>query len=136
MQLKKQQKNQSSSERRRHTRLDKNVAIKLKDKDVDFVTETKNISCLGAYCQVDAYLPVLTKIRITLLLPKTKASKIARHITCEGTIVRVERIGDPIEQNKYNVAIYFNQISKGDMKFIDSYVKNHLPQSTTSSSSS
>lgn len=135
MQIKKQQKNQSSSERRRHARLDKNVAIKLKDKDVDFVTETKNISCLGAYCQVDAYLPVLTKIRITLLLPKTKTSKSARHITCEGTIVRIEKMGDPIEQNKYNVAIYFNQISKGDMKFIDSYVKNHLLQSTTSTSS-
>ena len=64
-----------SSERRRAARTPKNLAIKLKEREVDFVTETKNISCIGAYCQIDGYLPILTKLRITLLLPKTKGTK-------------------------------------------------------------
>lgn len=115
-----------AEERRRFPRLFKNIAIKLKDKDIDFVTETKNISCLGAYCQIDSYLPILTKIKITLLIPKSKSSKTAKHFTCEGTIVRIERSNDPLELNKYNVAIYFNQISKTDMKLIDRYVKNQI----------
>lgn len=115
-----------NEERRRFPRIFKNIAIKLKDKEVDFVTETKNISCLGAYCQIDNYLPILTKIRITLLIPKSKSSKTAKHLVCEGTIVRIEHSNDPLEPHKYNVAIYFNQISKADIKLIDKYVKNHI----------
>ncbi len=126
MQTKKMNKQNKNEERRRFPRIFKNIAIKLKDQEVDFVTETKNISCLGAYCQINSYLPILTKIRITLLIPKSKSSKIAKHLTCEGTIVRIERSNDPLEPNKHNIAIYFNQISKTDMKLIDEYIKNHI----------
>ena len=128
MRLRNQPKKQDPSDRRRYPRLEKNIAIKLKEKDVDFVTETKNISCIGAYCQVDTYLPILTKLKITLLLPRSKSSKSSRHITCEGTVVRVERAPEPCEPNKYNIAVYFSSISKGDMKLIDGYVKNHSAQ--------
>lgn len=121
--------NKKIEERRRFPRIFKNIAIKLKDKEIDFVTETKNISCLGAYCQIDSYLPVLTKIKITLLIPKSSSSKSTKYFTCEGTIVRIEHSNDLLESNKYNVAIYFSQISKTDMKLIDEYVKNHIPAS-------
>lgn len=126
MQIRKPPKKQDPQDRRRFPRVWKNLAIKLEDKEVDFVTETKNISCIGAYCQTDAYLPILTRLKITLLLPKSKRSKTAKPIACEGTVVRVERSNDPLESNKYDVAIYFNQISKGDMKLIDEYVKNNI----------
>ena len=125
MPIKKLNKKATGAERRRYARAPRSLAIKLEDREADFVTETKNISCIGAYCQIDNYLPILTKLKITLLVPKSKSLKTAKHITCEGTIVRVERSSDPLEQNKYNIAIYFNQISKGDMKLIDSYVKNN-----------
>ena len=128
MQIRKPNKKQDSSERRRYPRIEKNIAIKLKEKDVDFVTETKNISCIGAYCQVDTYLPILTKLKITLLLPRSKSSKTSRHIVCEGTVVRVERAPEPCEPNRYNIAIYFSSIAKSDMKLIDVYVKNHSAQ--------
>jgi hypothetical protein len=121
--------NKAASERRRFARASKNLAIKIEDREVDFVTETMNISCIGAYCQVDTYLPILTKLKITLLLPKDKNSKAPKHITCEGSVVRVEKCADTLEPNKYNIAIYFNQIAKPDMKLIDRYVKTHLNQS-------
>jgi hypothetical protein len=113
-------------ERRRFPRASKNLAIKLEDREVDFVTETKNISCIGAYCQVDTYLPILTKLKITILLPKNKGTKTPKHIVCEGSVVRIEKHADTLEANRYNIAIYFNQISKPDMKLIDQYVKTHL----------
>jgi len=117
------------SERRRYPRVAKSLAIKLKDKEADFVTETKNVSCIGAYCTVNAYVPVLTKLRITLILPKCRDVKASKPISCEGTVVRVEKCPPGTESNQYNIAIYFNQISKGDMKVIDHYVKNHLSSS-------
>ena len=113
----------NNQERRRFPRLASNLAIKLEDREIDFVTETKNVSCIGAYCQIDSYLPILTKLKIALLFPKHKGLKSAKHIACEGTVVRVERSSDPLESNKYNIAIYFNQISRNDMKFIDAFVK-------------
>jgi len=116
----------SRQERRRYPRLAKSLAIKLKDRDADFVTETKNVSCIGAYCTVNAYVPILTKLRITLVLPKTRDSKASKPINCEGTVVRVEKCPPGIESNQYNLAIYFNQITRGDMKIIDRYVKHHL----------
>ena len=117
-------------ERRRYPRVAKSLAIKLKDREADFVTETKNVSCIGAYCTVNAYVPVLTKLRITLVLPKGRDVKASKPINCEGTVVRVEKCPPGIEANRYNIAIYFNQISKGDMKTIDHYVKNHLNAGT------
>lgn len=128
MRIRKLPETQDPADRRRYPRVEKNIAIKIKEKDVDFVTETKNISCIGAYCQVDTYLPILTKLKITLLLPRSKSSKSAKHVTCEGTVVRVERCPQPLEQNKYDIAIYFNQIAKSDMKLIDAYVKTHVDQ--------
>lgn len=119
----------SQHEKRRHARLQKNIAIKFKDANVDFVTETINISCIGAYCQINGYVPILTKLMITLLLPRSSKIKSAKHITCEGTVVRIERVNDTLEPNKYNIAIYFNKIPKNDMKFIDNYVKNNLSSS-------
>ncbi len=115
----------NDQERRRFARSASNLAIKLEDKEIDFVTETKNVSCIGAYCQVESYLPILTKLKITLLFPKQKGLKSAKHIACEGTVVRVERSSDPLESNKYNIAIYFNQISRSDMKFVDAFVKKN-----------
>ena len=119
-------KSSDPSERRRYPRVSKSLAIKLKDREADFVTETKNVSCIGAYCTVNAYVPVLTKLRITLILPKGRDIKASKPINCEGTVVRIEKCPPGIESNRYNLAIYFNQISKGDMKVIDHYVKNHL----------
>lgn len=127
MPIKKQTHRPDEKDRRRHLRVDKNVAIKLKDQDADFVTETKNLSCIGAYAQIDTYIPILTKLKVTLLLPRQRNAKEARHITCEGTVVRVERTGAAEEPNKYNIAIYFNEISKNDMRHIDAYVKNQIP---------
>ena len=115
----------NNQERRRFPRLASNLAIKLEDREIDFVTETKNVSCIGAYCQIDSYLPILTKLKITLLFPKHKGLKSAKHIACEGTVVRVERSSDPLESNKYNIAIYFNHVSRNDMKFIDAFVKKN-----------
>lgn len=122
----------STAERRRYPRASKNLAIKITDREADFVTETQNISCIGAYCQVDSYLPILTKLKISLVLPKTRETGTAQHIVCEGTVVRIEKGHDTLE-NVYHVALYFNKISKGDMKLIDQYVKRHLTPSPAAS---
>ena len=109
------------AEKRRYPRLKKNLPIKIKHEEFDLVTETKNISCAGAYCRVDRYIPMMTKLKIKILLPsKVKNNPLC--INCVGTVVRVEKNDNPLE-SEYNVAIFFNEINKSSMNKINNFVK-------------
>ncbi|MDD5005614.1 MAG: PilZ domain-containing protein [Candidatus Omnitrophica bacterium] len=109
-------------EKRRYPRAERNLPIKIKNEDFDIVTETKNISCTGTYCQVDRYIPPFTKIKATILLP-SKMKNNSSYINCEGVVVRVEKKGNNLEI-QYNIAVYFNEISKINMLKIDRFVKS------------
>jgi len=113
--------NSHATEKRRHPRIRKNVPIKIKNIDFDIVTETKNISCTGAYCQIDRYLAPLTKIKARLLIPSRTKEK--HHIIdCEGIVVRVEKDDHNLE-SQYNIAIYFENIHKADITKIQRFIK-------------
>ncbi len=111
-----------SPERRKYVRLEKNIPVKISSEDFDIVTETKNLSCAGAYCRVSKYIDPMTKLSLQLLVPYKKNNKIATHkVTCQGVIVRVESRN---EDEGYNTAIFFNDIRPKDAKFIDRYVQS------------
>lgn len=116
------QNNKHTSEKRLHPRIKKNLPIKIKNSDFDLVTETKNISCTGAYCQIDRYLAPLTKIKTRLLIPlKTKQ----KHITvdCEGVVVRIEKTNNDLEE-QYSIAIYFENVHKADIAKINRFIQD------------
>lgn len=109
-----------AQERRRSPRLNKNIPIKLCSDHYDVVTETWNLSCIGAYCQVDKYFEPMTKLKIHLLLPLKKGDKIlTRKVSCRGVVVRAE--SQPQNQN-FNIAIFFNDIHKRDSKIISDFI--------------
>jgi len=111
----------SQSERRRSPRIYRNVPLKIVDEHGDIVTETANLSGTGAYCQVNRYIDMMTKLKIDLLLPVTKGgAKESRKITCSGAVVRTEPIPGNTEQ--YNIAVFFTDISKRDAAFLEDFV--------------
>lgn len=116
-------KNKYKVEKRRYPRASKNLPIKIKNDDFDLVAETKNISCIGAYCQVDRYIAPFTKLQTTILLPP-KTKKNTHSIICKGVVVRVEKNHNDLE-TQYNIAIYFNEISKIAMLKINRFLKDH-----------
>lgn len=115
--------NKCKVEKRRYPRIGKNLPIKIKSDDFDLVAETKNISCIGAYCRVDRYIAPFTKLQTTILL-SPKAKNNSRSINCKGVVVRVEKDPNDLE-TQYNIAIYFNEISKLSMLKIDRFLKKH-----------
>lgn len=115
------QHNKHIAEKRRHPRIKKNLPIKIRNIDFDIVTETKNISCAGVFCQIDRYLAPLTKIKTRLLIPLKTREK-HQTIDCEGVVVRVERNQNPLEE-QYNIAIYFENIQKKDAAKISRFIK-------------
>lgn len=116
------------NEKRIHSRVSKNLPIKIKNDDFDIVAETMNISCSGVYCQIDKYIPLLTKIKATILLP-SKIKNNPEYINCKGVIVRIEKENNALE-DQYRIAIYFNEISKANIFKINRFIKTQTAQLT------
>ena len=110
----------SFQERRRDPRLTHQVPVKIIQEDGDIVTETTNISRSGVYCRVNRALAPMSKLKVRLLLQVNHNGKmVAKHVNCTGVVVRTE----PID-NVYNVAIFFNDISKKDSECISNYLNS------------
>ncbi len=114
-----------NQERRSYPRIEKDIPLKIRSGEYDIVTKTKNICSAGAYCSVSRYLEPLTKLKIVLLLPLQKDKKIiTKKVECEGVVVRVE--GPFPGPKHYDIAIFFSDINKSEIKKISEYVDGHL----------
>lgn len=110
-------------ERRDHPRIETVLPLNIKTADFDIATSTKNISCVGAYCEVDKYLAPMTKLDIVLVLnDRNKNTK----VKCQGVVVRSEPQEYNEKQEKYNIAIYFNYITDPEKQKITKFIKNTL----------
>ncbi|HOD12399.1 MAG TPA: PilZ domain-containing protein [Candidatus Omnitrophota bacterium] len=120
----------SSKERRRSPRIENNIPLKISSEDFDIVTESKNLSCSGAYCTVSQYLEPMTKLKVQLLLPLRRNNKLStKKVSCSGVVVRTEPYP---QQNNFNVAIYFNDVQDRDKKVIAEYISTLLEHQTSS----
>mgnify|MGYP000897220549 CR=1 FL=1 len=111
----------TTKERRVHPRINQNLPINVVANGYDFVTSTLNLSCLGAYCRIDKYVPPFTRVRIKMELPMARNEKTP--VECDGVIVRSEDEA----QGGFNVAIYFNKITDAPRKKITQYINQFLP---------
>ena len=115
-------------ERREHPRIDHRLPIKVAANGYDFATTTENISCVGAYCRIEKYVPPFTKVMVRLSLP-VKTGNISKKydVSCKGVLVRAE----DEKSGGFNVAIFFNDITQGQRKIISRYVNQFLPKETS-----
>lgn len=116
------------AERRKYPRLWSSLGLKLGcDEKEELKTESKNISACGVLCQVDRWLPLMTKLKITIMIPPKK-------IVCYGVVVRVEAINNSKDSlsnpNRYNIAIFFNEIKEPDRAYLIRYVRLRLTKRT------
>ncbi|MDD5156417.1 MAG: PilZ domain-containing protein [Candidatus Omnitrophica bacterium] len=115
------------AERRLHPRIDHALPIKIAANGYNFSTSTENVSCVGAYCHLDKYIPPFTRIAVKVVLPVTSAGKKRNiDVECKGVIVR------SIDENKggYNVAVFFNGIQENQRKKIAEYISQFLPKNS------
>ncbi len=115
-----------AEERRQHPRLSHNIPFKIFHEDGDIVTQTGNISRSGAYCRVEKYIAPMTKLKINFLLPIKKNGKVSsKKISCEGAVVRTEKVQGGKE---FNLAIFFSTIAPRDAEAIADYISSSLEQ--------
>jgi c-di-GMP-binding flagellar brake protein YcgR len=116
------------TERRQYPRLEKKLPLKVVANGYDFATTTQNVSCIGAYCRVDKYIPPFTKIAVRLALPiKSNNNKKDCNVDCKGVVVRSEDEKD----GGFNIAIFFNDISDIQRRKISNYISQFLPKKSS-----
>ena len=124
-----------NQDRRKSSRIRKNIPLKIKEASFDSVSETKNLSSSGLYCKIDKYVAPLTKVDMILLIPqsvgKPSEKEQCKKVECVGTVVRTELVNDRIEGDYYNVAIFFSDIKKSDKTCIEKFIKQHLNQDSS-----
>ena len=106
-------------EKRRNPRLKERLPFEIGSQDAAISTETKNISCSGAYCYIDRALPVMSKVKISMVI-------LSKNITCEGVVLRYDPPQKEDNQSGWNTAIMFTKISRQDKNTIADYVKYQL----------
>ena len=110
-------------EKRRHLRVELKIPVKMSSDHGDILTETKNLSCSGAFCRVSQKLDPMTKLRVHLLLPLRKSDSVRpKKITCQGVVVRVQAAGEEY----YDTAIFFSDIAPKDSRAINEFVESML----------
>ncbi|MFC1631312.1 PilZ domain-containing protein [Candidatus Omnitrophota bacterium] len=115
---------QSRTERRQHPRTEGLLPLKISQKGLDVITETKNISCSGVCCRVNKPIPLMTKLGLTLLLPIRHGTKVnTAKVKCKGVVVRSEpTIVEEADTAYQSIAVFFSDLSKKDRGKITEYV--------------
>ena len=111
----------TTQERRRAPRIKaEGMSLKLRAGGFDTVTHTLNISSSGLYCKVDRELPLMSRIKLMLMIPGMSESD--KGVEVEGVIVRAHPviIGGKIKH--YDVAIFFDSLDSKAKDAISSYI--------------
>jgi hypothetical protein len=114
------------TEHRKYPRINETLPFKIKTNHFDIVTDTINLSCIGVYCQVNKYIPLMTGLEIVMEIPHVDKESEFEYIRFNGLVVRVEKVSfDANEHNAYNIAIYFSEIEDSEKQKIESFVERH-----------
>jgi hypothetical protein len=111
-----------AEERRRFPRLDDNsLAVKLDG--FDSITHTLNVSPSGVYCKVDKELPLMSRVKLMLMVPDAaKDTGSVKNLEVSGIVVREHPvIVDGIIKH-YDIAIFFDDLSARDKDIISAYI--------------
>jgi len=101
------------------------LAMEIKLGDDSASAESLNVSANGVYFASRAFIPLLTKLRVTLELPGEGGA--ASKVSCDGVVVRTEPERETPSTREYQVACYFTEISDADRGRLESYILRHVP---------
>ena len=117
-------------ERRRSTRVDARIALKLSGGDETFpaesiTTESINVGAEGVYCHVGRFIAPLTRLHVTMVLPlKGRKGQVKNEIVkAQGVVVRCQPSGT--EDGGYRIACFFTGLDPSTRETLEEYVKQH-----------
>ena len=115
-----------TAERRSFPRLrDEGLSLKLNAGDFDTVTHTLDISASGIYCKIDREIPLMSRVRIRMMVPDSvKSGKGTRELDVDGVIVREHPVIIDGVIKHYDAAIFFDNLSEKNSEIIQNYISS------------
>lgn len=110
-----------SEERRKSPRI-KDEGLSLRLEGFDSVTHTLNISPSGVYCKVDKELPLMSRLKLALVLPDSSREDGVKSMEVTGIVVRQHPVVIDGATKHYDVAIFFEDLSPKDKDAISAYI--------------
>ena len=118
-----------SSERRRLPRADARLSMRLEDAAPPaedrshIVTESQNISASGVYCTATHYMAPLSKVALTIVLPKLPGSRGSKElIKCDGIVVRCEPVSTRSRDKSFELACMFSGLDERRRSLLEEFV--------------
>jgi hypothetical protein len=111
-------------ERRKFPRVnDEGLSLKLRLDDFDSITHTMNISASGVYCKLDKEFPIMSRVKLMLMIPDPAKEGTIRDLEVDGVVVRQHPVTIDGLIKHYDAAIFFEDLSEKDKEIIDDYIK-------------
>lgn len=114
------------TERRGSARADARLSMRVEGPPegapAQIVTESQNISSSGVYCMSDHYLAPLSKVALTIVLPRLPGTRASEELLkCEGIVVRCD---GPLGRGEkhYELACMFADLDAGRRDRLDAFV--------------
>ena len=98
---------------------DSRLAVKLKLGGYDSIIHTLNISASGVYCKIDKEIPLMSRVKLALMLP---GHTTLDGVEITGVVVREHPVIINGEIKHYDTAIFFEDISQKDKDAILAYI--------------
>ena len=114
----------AQQERRRAPRIDdEELSLELHAGNFDAMTHTLNISASGLYCKVDREVPLMSRVKLMLMIPdQSVAAKEVRNVEVEGVVVRAHPVIVDGQIKHYDIAIFFENLSPKHREMISDYI--------------
>jgi c-di-GMP-binding flagellar brake protein YcgR len=115
-------------ERRVSMRVDARLSMRVEGvpdggASAQIVTESQNISTSGVYCLSSHFLPPLSKVQLTIVLPKLPGHAHSQElIKCEGIVVRCESLVHRKADVQYQLACMFSGLERAKQEILDEFV--------------
>lgn len=117
------------AERRRSPRIqDEGLSLKLKGGDFDIMTHTLNLSASGIYCKVEKEIPLMSRVRLVLMVPDAAREGKPVQIEVDGVVVRQHPVIINGRVKHYDVAIFFENLEPKDRESIALYIARKKAQ--------
>jgi c-di-GMP-binding flagellar brake protein YcgR len=114
-------------ERRQELRVDARLSMRVEGAHdgahAQVVTESMNISASGVYCLSSHFLPPLSKVQLTIVLPKIPGtSRPQELVKCDGIVVRCEAATGRRQEPRYQLACMFARLDAPLRERIEEFV--------------
>lgn len=87
-----------------------------------FEIETLNVSLSGAYCRSRYFLPVMSRMKVTLVLPSGRTSE---RLEADAVVVRVNPSTDPALAGFYDLALYFTRMDSSAQERLGAFLREN-----------